>query len=325
MLDQRPAYCSGRQHQHLHVVLCHRVSRPRRPVDQIQVPRRLARYGHVQHQLTALTRSDPGLDVTRAEHECRAARIATAKQRLPRLIASWPRDAGELAHDLLRQRREQRTGREQRQPRLLRKRGIAPSETQDGAHSYSNLPRGPARPTIWGGLAPVQAGYPVRWTRRDDVARLPLRCRVVARAFTVRPPWSPSHPAGRSLLHAAAGSQQSSRLRPRTTSRRAPGRDRRLRQCWNCGGARRHRSCRWAVRRVPADPLPLGAVPKKYREVRAALREAGWEALRQRGSHEVWGKPGGSGRIVVAGKDSDTVPVGTPASIRRASGLEQLR
>ncbi|MEA2231086.1 MAG: hypothetical protein QOD83_902, partial [Solirubrobacteraceae bacterium] len=29
--------------------------------------------------------------------------------------------------------------------------------------------------------------------------------------------------------------------------------------------------------------------------------------------------------FVVAGKDSDTVPVGTLASIRRASGLEHLR
>jgi predicted RNA binding protein YcfA (HicA-like mRNA interferase family) len=66
-------------------------------------------------------------------------------------------------------------------------------------------------------------------------------------------------------------------------------------------------------------------VPKKYREVRAALREAGWEVLRQRGSHEVWGRPGERSRIVVAGKDSDTVPVGTLSSIRRASGLEQLR
>jgi len=47
--------------------------------------------------------------------------------------------------------------------------------------------------------------------------------------------------------------------------------------------------------------------------------------LRQRGSHEVWGKPGESARIVVAGENSDTVPVGTLASIRRASGLEQLR
>jgi predicted RNA binding protein YcfA (HicA-like mRNA interferase family) len=66
-------------------------------------------------------------------------------------------------------------------------------------------------------------------------------------------------------------------------------------------------------------------MPKKYRDVRAALKEAGWEVLRQRGSHEVWGKPGNTVRIVVAGKDGDTVPVGTLSSIRKASGLEQLR
>jgi predicted RNA binding protein YcfA (HicA-like mRNA interferase family) len=69
----------------------------------------------------------------------------------------------------------------------------------------------------------------------------------------------------------------------------------------------------------------VGAVAKKYREVRTALREAGWEVLRQRGSHEVWGRSGERARIVVAGKDSDTVPIGTLSSIRRASGLEQLR
>jgi predicted RNA binding protein YcfA (HicA-like mRNA interferase family) len=66
-------------------------------------------------------------------------------------------------------------------------------------------------------------------------------------------------------------------------------------------------------------------MPKKYRDVRTALTEAGWRVLRQRGSHEVWGKPGDSARIVVAGKDSDTIPVGTLSSIRRASGLEHLR
>ena len=77
--------------------------------------------------------------------------------------------------------------------------------------------------------------------------------------------------------------------------------------------------------RVSAPRRSFRRVPKKYREVRAALREAGWEVLRQRGSHEVWGKPGEDARIVVAGKASDTVPVGTLSSIRRASGLEHLR
>jgi predicted RNA binding protein YcfA (HicA-like mRNA interferase family) len=64
---------------------------------------------------------------------------------------------------------------------------------------------------------------------------------------------------------------------------------------------------------------------KKYREVRRALVAAGWSVVRQSGSHEVWGHPDRQARIVVAGKDSDTVPVGTLGSIRRASGLDELR
>ncbi|MGH2837358.1 MAG: type II toxin-antitoxin system HicA family toxin [Thermoleophilaceae bacterium] len=66
-------------------------------------------------------------------------------------------------------------------------------------------------------------------------------------------------------------------------------------------------------------------VPKKYRDVRRALRRAGWLLIRQRGSHEVWGKPGEPRRVVVAGRDSDIVPAGTLSSIRKASGLEELR
>jgi predicted RNA binding protein YcfA (HicA-like mRNA interferase family) len=66
-------------------------------------------------------------------------------------------------------------------------------------------------------------------------------------------------------------------------------------------------------------------VAKKYREVRRMLEQAGWTVVRQRGSHEIWTHPQQPARIVVAGKDSDTVPVGTLGSIRRASGLEELR
>jgi len=64
---------------------------------------------------------------------------------------------------------------------------------------------------------------------------------------------------------------------------------------------------------------------KTYREVRLALVAAGWHLARQRGSHEVWAHPDRRERIVVAGKPSDTVPAGTLGSIRRASGLEELR
>lgn len=53
--------------------------------------------------------------------------------------------------------------------------------------------------------------------------------------------------------------------------------------------------------------------------------EAGWSVVRQRGSHEVWAHPERTERIVVAGKESATVPVGTLSSIRKASGLEHLR
>ncbi len=66
-------------------------------------------------------------------------------------------------------------------------------------------------------------------------------------------------------------------------------------------------------------------MPKKYREVRAVLADAGWKVVRQRGSDEIWARPDLETRIVVAGKDSDTVPAGTLGSIRRASGLDTLR
>jgi predicted RNA binding protein YcfA (HicA-like mRNA interferase family) len=66
-------------------------------------------------------------------------------------------------------------------------------------------------------------------------------------------------------------------------------------------------------------------VAKKYKAVRRALMDAGWSVIRQQGSHEVWAHPDREEWIVVAGTDSDTVPVGTLGSIRRASGLEHLR
>ena len=66
-------------------------------------------------------------------------------------------------------------------------------------------------------------------------------------------------------------------------------------------------------------------VAKKYKEVRKALRAAGWRPIRQRGSHEVWAHPGYPLVVTVAGKDRQEVPVGTLAKIRRISGLKDLR
>lgn len=64
---------------------------------------------------------------------------------------------------------------------------------------------------------------------------------------------------------------------------------------------------------------------KKFSEVRKGLRSAGWVKVRQSGSHETWESPDGSTAVTVAGKNSDTVPVGTLGAIRRATGLEQMR
>jgi predicted RNA binding protein YcfA (HicA-like mRNA interferase family) len=55
------------------------------------------------------------------------------------------------------------------------------------------------------------------------------------------------------------------------------------------------------------------------------LRAAGWSRVRSSGSHETWQDATGSRSVTVAGKDSDTVPTGTLAAMRRATGLEDLR
>lgn len=65
---------------------------------------------------------------------------------------------------------------------------------------------------------------------------------------------------------------------------------------------------------------------KKYRDVPKALRRAGWERQRSRGSHEVWIHPDGRQVTVAGGGHANReVPIGTLARIRRATGIEELR
>jgi predicted RNA binding protein YcfA (HicA-like mRNA interferase family) len=64
---------------------------------------------------------------------------------------------------------------------------------------------------------------------------------------------------------------------------------------------------------------------KKVREVVAILEAHGWTQVRQRGSHRQFKHPEFSPTITVAGKESVTIPVGQLASIRRYSGIEELR
>jgi predicted RNA binding protein YcfA (HicA-like mRNA interferase family) len=57
----------------------------------------------------------------------------------------------------------------------------------------------------------------------------------------------------------------------------------------------------------------------------AVLERSGWVLIRQRGSHRHFRHPGSAFVVTVAGKASATVPPGTLGSIRRTSGLEELR
>ncbi len=90
-----------------------------------------------QHQVAAVIRPDPGLRVTRAQHERRVAGITEAEERLLGLVAPGPRDTSELTQGRLRQRREEGAGREERQARLFRKSRIGPVETQNRAPTSS--------------------------------------------------------------------------------------------------------------------------------------------------------------------------------------------
>lgn len=65
---------------------------------------------------------------------------------------------------------------------------------------------------------------------------------------------------------------------------------------------------------------------KKYREVRAILKRNGWVMVRQRGSHQIWRNiEGRQVTVPGAGDGGSDVPVGTLATIRRATGIKELR
>jgi predicted RNA binding protein YcfA (HicA-like mRNA interferase family) len=64
---------------------------------------------------------------------------------------------------------------------------------------------------------------------------------------------------------------------------------------------------------------------KKVREVIIALERAGWSEVRQRGSHRVFKHPERRNIITVSGKRGEDMKPGVLASIRRKSGIEDLR
>lgn len=64
---------------------------------------------------------------------------------------------------------------------------------------------------------------------------------------------------------------------------------------------------------------------KTVREVITVLEAHGWRQVRQRGSHRQFKHSGYDYVVTVAGKMSDTIPVGQLADIRRNSGIKELR
>ena len=52
------------------------------------------------------------------------------------------------------------------------------------------------------------------------------------------------------------------------------------------------------------------------------LEDDGWVRVGQRGSHRQFQHPTKPGKVTVAGKPSDDIPVGTYKSILRQAGLE---
>jgi predicted RNA binding protein YcfA (HicA-like mRNA interferase family) len=63
----------------------------------------------------------------------------------------------------------------------------------------------------------------------------------------------------------------------------------------------------------------------KVREVIRRIERDGWQLVAMRGSHRQFKHPLKTGRVTIAGKPSDDMAAGTLDSIRKQSGLKDLR
>jgi predicted RNA binding protein YcfA (HicA-like mRNA interferase family) len=67
-------------------------------------------------------------------------------------------------------------------------------------------------------------------------------------------------------------------------------------------------------------------VAKKWRDLRKALHRAGWHPVQAVGSHEKWRSPDGIGMSRSSwGHENQEVAAGTLGSIRRTTGMKELR
>jgi len=62
----------------------------------------------------------------------------------------------------------------------------------------------------------------------------------------------------------------------------------------------------------------------KFREIIRVIEEDGWRLVAQRGSHRQFEHPTKPGKVTVAGKPNQDVPVGTAMNILRQAGLRRL-
>jgi predicted RNA binding protein YcfA (HicA-like mRNA interferase family) len=66
-------------------------------------------------------------------------------------------------------------------------------------------------------------------------------------------------------------------------------------------------------------------MPKTVREIEKLLRAHGWSLERTVGSHRQWVHPDNPNVVTVPGTPGKQVAAGTLSSIRRASGIKELR
>jgi len=67
------------------------------------------------------------------------------------------------------------------------------------------------------------------------------------------------------------------------------------------------------------------AVPKTVRETERILRSHGWRLARTTGSHRQWDHPANPNVVTVPGAPGKEIAPGTLSSIRRATGIKELR
>ena len=64
-------------------------------------------------------------------------------------------------------------------------------------------------------------------------------------------------------------------------------------------------------------------MPPNVREIIRRLEREGWVLVRTNGSHRIFRHPARTGIVVVPGKLSRPLPIGTYRSVLRQSGLEE--